>query len=104
MSSFKIRRAAAGDENQLAKVHIQAWQETYRGLVPQAYLDELPKELEERVGNWRKTLSNSQRYVWVAEVSNEIVGFALFGQPRDQNRETYIEHRTQESILLGPGE
>jgi len=40
---------------------------------------------------WRKSLSNPERYTWVAENKKGIVGFALFGPPRDENREEYIE-------------
>ncbi len=88
---FKIRRAAIGDERQIAAVHIRSWQEAYHGLIPQTYLDELPKELDERIDNWNKILTNPKRWAWVAEVSETIVGFVLFGPPRDQNRDNYIE-------------
>lgn len=39
MSDVKIRLAQPGDEPSIAKVHIQSWQEAYKGLVPQDYLD-----------------------------------------------------------------
>lgn len=88
---FQIRKAKSGDEENLSKVHIQSWQEAYKGLVPQEYLDSLSTELQTRIQNWTKTLSNPQRWVWVATIENQIVGFALFGLPRDKNRDEYIE-------------
>jgi len=32
-----IREAIVGDEAAIAKVHIQSWQESYKGLIPQDY-------------------------------------------------------------------
>ncbi|WP_413290757.1 N-acetyltransferase family protein [Bdellovibrio sp. HCB337] len=91
MQEFTIRRALSGDEETLANVHVQAWQEAYKGLVPQAYLDALPSELTERTENWKRSLVNAKRWIWVATVSDKIVGFTIFGLPRDENRETFIE-------------
>lgn len=86
-----IRVAKSGDECAIAGVHIRSWQEAYKGLIPQSYLDALPNEFENRVKMWTSILANSQRWAWVAENSNGIVGFVLFGPPRDPNRESFIE-------------
>ena len=91
MPAFKIRRAKHGDEEQIAKVHIQSWQETYKGLVSKDYLDKLPEELVERIETWKNILNSPNRWAWVATVSDSIVGFILFGPPRDEDRETFIE-------------
>lgn len=87
----KIRRASLNDEVAIAKIHIQSWQEAYFGLLPQNYLDKLPLELEERIEMWKRILANPQRWAWVAENGENIVGFVLFGPPRDPNREGFIE-------------
>ncbi len=92
MPSFEIRRAAPGDEPFLPKVHIQSWQETYPGLIPSAYLDSLSDELAERIEIWQNILVNPKRWAWVAvDDGGAIIGFILFGPPRDENRDTYIE-------------
>lgn len=91
MKNYEIQSALIGDQDQLAKVHIQAWQEAYAELIPQSYLDGLSAELDERTENWRRALVNPERWIWVARVSGKIVGFSLFGPPRDQLREKYIE-------------
>lgn len=88
---FQIRKAQQDDAQSIAKIHIQAWQETYQSLVPQDYLDNLPNELHGRVENWRKSLANPNRNTWVASIEDQIVGFVLFGPPRDKNKEGYIE-------------
>lgn len=88
---ISIRRACAGDEAGLAKVHIQAWQEAYQGLIPQSYLDNLPSEFIERAAMWESIIQNPKRWAWVAESDQSIVGFILFGPPRDQNRDGFVE-------------
>ena len=40
---------------------------------------------------WKRIMTNPQRWAWVAEGPQGIVGFVLFGPPRDKNREGYIE-------------
>ncbi len=39
-----IRPAAPGDALAVARVHVRAWQEGYRGLLEQSYLDALRPE------------------------------------------------------------
>lgn len=91
MTNFQIRRATIGDEIQLAQVHIQAWQESYRGLISDDYLTGLSNEMDDRLAMWKSILANPKRWAWVATVADKIVGFILFGPPRDENREAYIE-------------
>jgi len=86
-----IRPAAPGDEPGLAKVHIRSWQETYKGLIAQTYLDALTSQLDERVERWRKTLNQPQRWVWVADGPDGVLGFALFAPPRDDGKDGFVE-------------
>lgn len=88
---IQIRKAQLGDELEIAKIHIQSWQEAYKKLIPQSYLDNLSNELNERTQMWSRILTNPQRWAWVATVSNQIVGFILFGPPRDKDRDGFIE-------------
>lgn len=90
-AAIKIRTGVLGDELAIAKVHIQSWQESYNGIIPKEYLNSLPLELIERISMWKNILTNPQRLVWVAENAKGIVGFILFGPPRDKNREGFIE-------------
>jgi hypothetical protein len=36
-----IRRASQSDARAIAEVHVASWRETYRGIVPDAFLDAL---------------------------------------------------------------
>jgi L-amino acid N-acyltransferase YncA len=83
MESIVIRPAAASDAPGIARVHVAAWRSTYRGLVPDAFLDGLQTEPRERF--WRATLSNPDALtrVFVAQAADSaIAGFAAGGPAR----------------------
>ncbi len=86
-----IRIAAIGDEKQIASVHINCWQEAYRDLLPAEFLNSLSDEIIEREKMWVAILNNPKRWAWVAQVENQVIGFILFGPPRDEGRENFIE-------------
>jgi ribosomal protein S18 acetylase RimI-like enzyme len=75
MSSIVIRPARASDAEAIARVRVDSWRETYRGMIPQSYLDAM--KLEESRVLWEKVLSagSSAVSVFVAEHGAEIVGF-----------------------------
>lgn len=82
-SSVLIRPATSADAERLALVHVRSWQDAYRGLLPQDYLDALAPE--QRVELWHRTLGWSdwpRRGVLVAE-DDEVLGFAYLGPSRD---------------------
>ena len=86
-SDITVRVAHPEDATNIAQVHIQSWQETYRGLMPDGYLDNLDSiEGERRLANWKKNLTNSEtmRSTWVAEIDDEIIGFVSVGKGRDK--------------------
>lgn len=37
----RIRRATAQDATRIAEVHVLSWKSAYRGMMPQAHLDDL---------------------------------------------------------------
>lgn len=78
-----IRRARPGDARGIAEVHVAAWRETYRGIVPDAYLDSL--SVDGREAMWRRLEAPDARsFAFVAvDGSGRIVGFANGGPRRD---------------------
>lgn len=91
MDRVTIRPVKVGDEHRLATVHIKSWQEAYAGLMPEQYLEQLPSEHNQRVEMWSRVIANPARWAWAAVDNDEIVGFVLFGPPRDKNRDGFIE-------------
>lgn len=74
-----IRRAGAADAAAIARIQVQSWRETYGGIVPQAYLDQLSAGREER--QWRRGLGTGG-WAFVAEWESQVVGFASGGLSR----------------------
>jgi ribosomal protein S18 acetylase RimI-like enzyme len=84
-SSLTIRPARVEDVAQMARVNVRCWQETYRGLMSHAVLDD-PGFLTAREQFWTAALTD-ERYrenrVAVAERDGELVGIAMSGPPLD---------------------
>lgn len=70
MTFMLIRPAQVSVAAAIAKVHVDSWRTTYRGMVPDSYLQAL--SYEQRTRRWQDALSDSdnQRFVYVAE--NEV--------------------------------
>lgn len=87
-----IREARLEDAAAIAKVHVDSWQTTYRGLLPDDYLEK--RSYKKRKNNWQNKLSINQKakandVTYVAEnTALEIVGFINGGLARD-NLATY---------------
>jgi len=79
-----IREATHNDVPAIAKVHVDTWRTTYRGIVPDEHLVNL--SYERRANGWYRILSlapEDGNFTFVAEdESGEIVGFANGGVER----------------------
>jgi len=71
-----FRRARESDAASIAGVRIDSWRASYRGLVPDSYLDSLKPE--QSVAMWQQVLaaSSDAACTFVAEAGGEIIGFA----------------------------
>jgi ribosomal protein S18 acetylase RimI-like enzyme len=91
-----IRPARADDAAAMARVNVRCWQETYRGLMPDAVLDD-PGLLAARERFWTAALTD-ERYrdnrTAVAERGGELIGIAMSGPPLDDpaawTRQLYV--------------
>jgi ribosomal protein S18 acetylase RimI-like enzyme len=77
-----IRKALEDDAEDIAKVSITAWQESYKGIIDQAYLDNLSSTLEHRSTFRKKAFDENPEGHFVACLDNEIIGFCDAGQAR----------------------
>ena len=78
-----IRHAQLGDAERLGAIQVRAWQATYRGVMPDAYLDEL--DVDDRAAYWRRqvlALLPSQRLKVIVD-DGVVVGFAAAGPEHD---------------------
>jgi RimJ/RimL family protein N-acetyltransferase len=78
---IKLRRAAPEDAAALAAVEIRSWRAAYRGLMPDAYLDELSEA--QKTAAWRQNLlkhgPSGRKRVCVALSDAGICGFVRVG-------------------------
>lgn len=77
-----IREAGITDAPAIARVHIDSWRTTYRGIVPADYLAQL--DYAQREQSWRSRIRDRQKrqFIYVAQEANEVVGFASGGPER----------------------
>jgi GNAT superfamily N-acetyltransferase len=73
-----IRAAQPADVPGIARVVVDSWRTTYRGIIPDAVLDDL--SYEERARIWAQAIDNPASVVYVAATpAGEIVGAATGG-------------------------
>lgn len=77
-----IRPATRADAGGIARVHVESWRTTYRGIMPDDLLASL--SIAGREQGWEPALHNlpPDRCVFVAEEDGEIVGFVSGGPER----------------------
>ncbi|HEX4959657.1 MAG TPA: GNAT family N-acetyltransferase [Thermoanaerobaculia bacterium] len=78
---MNLRRATPEDANAIATVHVRSWQAAYQGIVPEAFLRSL--SIEAREATWRTTLQAETSEVYVAEESQEIIGWISVSRCQD---------------------
>jgi GNAT superfamily N-acetyltransferase len=99
-----IREATLDDALAIARIHVDTWRTTYRGIVPDEYLANL--SYQQRAERWYKTLSCAPEagdFTYVAEAEpGNMLGFANGGVERTRDplykgelRAIYIQQRHQ---------
>lgn len=92
VKNIEIRRARLEDAAEIANVHTNSWRETYKGLIPQDYLDDRPLHFKNRYELWKKVTINEKQVTFVAESKEHgVVGFINGTCGRDENYKDYAE-------------
>lgn len=76
MESFVIKNATIDDIEEVAKLHINSWYETYRGIISQNYLDSMKNNLSKRIERMKNEFN--LRTMIIGIINNEIIGFSEF--------------------------
>lgn len=87
--NFEVRRAAPADALSMARVHVDTWRETYRGLMSDAVLDD-PTLLSWREKFWTTALTDPkyrQNTAAVASYEGTLIGIAMSGPSLDDSDE-----------------
>jgi ribosomal protein S18 acetylase RimI-like enzyme len=102
---YQIRPAQPGDARPIAHVQVASWRTTYRGIVPDRFLDALDEE--GRAESWMQQISDAAKCLLVAEDTDGIFGFVCGGAVRetagDCDGELYAIYLLQESQRQGTG-
>ncbi len=93
MNIVSVREGNFEDVDQIAEIHVHAWQDAYKDILPQNFLDGL--SAERRANQWRESIkvnqSNGQNGLFVVSDGNKIYGFAACGAARDKDFSGYGE-------------
>jgi GNAT superfamily N-acetyltransferase len=86
-----IRQATEGDASAIARVRIDCWRETYRGIVPDPYLDTM--DVEKSIELWTRVLAAGVdgTSVFVAEDDGAVVGFSAGNMLKEPRHELNAE-------------
>src|SRR3989442_10909341 len=80
-----LRRATLVDSPAVARVQVQSWRESFAGIVPQAFLDEM--SVENRAQAFRTRFGADSYRMLIAETpAHGVIGFADFGKARETDR------------------
>lgn len=108
MDGVTIRPGRAADAEGIAAVHSASWRQTYRGIVPQSYLDGMAPE--KTVERWRDAMANrstSGAHLLVADAGGKVVGFEAYGPVREPafgySGELYAAYFLPEAMGKGLG-
>lgn len=78
---MNVRKAKIEDAAGIARVHVDSWRSTYKGVVPEDFLASLSYSAREQL--WQKLIPTGG--VFVAEQNGEIIGFASAGKERSED-------------------
>ena len=93
--NFEVRRAEPSDASNMARVHVDTWRDTYRGLMSDAVLDD-PALLGWREKFWAAALTDpkySRNTAAVASSDGKLVGIAMSGpslEDADQPQQLHL--------------
>ena len=85
--NYVIRKKEQKDCKDVAHVVTIAWNETYKGIVPDWFLEELKNNENERAKMSYEKFDANNNHQFVLEIENEVVGFVNFGASRDEQFE-----------------
>ena len=101
--TYVIRSAVRDDADAIAKVHVAAWQDAYRDIVPNDFLTSL--SVKQRADRWREIITFNQardaNTLFVVANNKEICGFIACGPARDHD---FPGHGEIFAIYILPGQ
>ncbi|MEV0397348.1 GNAT family N-acetyltransferase [Polymorphospora rubra] len=101
MPNVIVRPATVEDAEALAVVHVRSWQEAYRGMVPQEYLDQLDPFRRRQA--WRRRIEDAPAPAGTLLAEREpdgVLGFISVSPSRDPDLDPGLVGEIQSVYLL----
>lgn len=97
------REAILGDVEKIARLHSLSWQQNYKGIWSDTFLNE--NVFENRLDVWQKRLTQpaENQYIFVAESDSDICGFACIYLNNDPVWDTLLDNLHVRKELKGQG-
>lgn len=97
-AGLRVRVCEPEHAERIAALHLASWRETYRGILPDEFLD--GETLPRRLRAWRlqMTLARADRLMMCAETPAQLVGFICVHAAADRDWGSRIE-----SVHVAPG-
>lgn len=85
---ISVRPAMVEDAPDIAKVHVETWQDAYGGLIADDYLGSL--SIADRTITWEKQIRESEEgnLILVGCIDDEVLGWATFCPSRDEDADS----------------
>lgn len=103
MQSIVIEEATPQDAAAIAALHALSWQNTYRGIYSDAFLDN--EVVQERLAVWQNRFAspNPSQFVYKAMQENTIIGFVCFYVNVEPQYGTFVDNLHVTPQLKGQG-
>ena len=86
--NYIIRKASMDDVNDIARIHVNSWQEAYKGLMPQRFIESYTFDKRHKL--WTNIIERELAAVFVAVSHDECLGFLCVGQLKSmEDTQTY---------------
>ena len=86
---MEIRKATIDDVKAISRIHALSWKSAYKGIVPQAYLDELKEDFW--VQAFEAWINDNALTAQVILVNGSLVGCVAYGKARDKSLRNWGE-------------
>jgi GNAT superfamily N-acetyltransferase len=86
MAEFSICKLSHEDVYEYVACHISCWQAAFKGIIPDCYLENLPKEIEERTQKIKNGLNEAKFQYYYAAFGAQMIGRLIFGKCDDEDK------------------